>query len=235
MQLLLARITCPLFFVVSFQYFFLISSDLHRVQSKDRVHHDNDALIIQQKVHETDQDDRFKLILQARFKSLQKIARQCPHQVCSDNNYINLTETYGRGNNHFIQLAHSLWIGSAIQRTLILPIEMRYTLEPFDLKFARSIFCFTFADEYISMWPINVVQISGAESFAFKDYLKRFQPLGYSETTVRSISQYFICVYSAFWSHPLASVLQPMILFVKESLRNNLCYTAVHKRSLEVI
>lgn len=178
--------------------------------------------------------------LNLRLQQLELFAKSKPRPGRCSYDFVNLTSTYGRTNNQLIQIAHSLWAADINSKTLILPYMMRHTLRAFNLEVLKELFCVVFLDEVTLGSNSTTYDLSSGDAFALKDSViqkgtvaRDLKLPGYNVNTIRAMSKYFLYVYSALWSQPVAPLRRRVIRFIESDLNNSLCYTAVHKRSLE--
>jgi hypothetical protein len=194
-------------------------------------------------------------ILKQRLRNLKLLALRGHDRTstlkCDSKRIVQITEIqFGRSGNQIIEFIHGIWIARHYNRTFMVPDWMMGMLTPFNTTFIHSLFCFT---DYFKPTPgVDVLEVESQDSFFVFDlfrrkefaglfrlrdnqtiFLKDTSEIKISNQIVEEVSQLYVRIYSALWSHPIESIYDPALWLIQNHLGNNLRYTSVHKRSLE--
>ncbi len=157
---------------------------------------------------------------------------------------------FGRFGNQLMEITNGLWIARKTRRTLMLPSFI--SLKEFNTTLLSSLFCIIPYNKGIRKKSNDSLVIEPLDIFYMWEFLKNKEfinlryifndPFEYdtspnkreiSPRIVDEISQLYVRVYSALWSHPIDSIYDSALWIIQHHLDNNLKYSSVHKRQLE--
>lgn len=186
----------------------------------------------------TDDIDPISVTLTRKLQMLHQMGTLVRHtHDCKKSKIvITLTWGYGRLNNNLIEFTHAMWMLHYLNATLLVPEWYNQMETLLNSQFLFDKFCLI---RNMSDAPSNSVEYNLETEKLFYIYSlykdSRFsQHLpSWSKDTVLEVSTYFISIYSSLF-HKLRRIEVNSILWiVKNKLRGNFDYTAIHKRNLE--